>query len=533
MSTVRKSVRVGAAAFVAGLSLAGGPQALGVASADGRETDSAGISAGPADQTAGAGEAAPSKRSAASRTGRAAVSPADAAERSATDVADGAPWRSPRAPASASATAAVDSAPVRRLPRPGSADRAELPAAASTPTAASAASSDGTPPTPAIPAPSALPPLPALPAVPAAAPVPVGNAAAPPVGVGPGAAVQSPHPRALSTAAPSETARPARAGIVATALVRLAVSVDRAADQLSGLPASPLNAFLAGALQLVRRTLLPNIPDTPALSVGNAEVLDGDGPAMFTVTLDKAYDSPITLGYTTSSPDTDNAATPGADYTPVSGLLTFAPGETTKGVPVPITGGGKVATPKIFTLAIHPTLGSPEAAVLVDRVTLIGATGLLTASAPCPAAASSTGGGCGPSSTTPIPNTIKVSINRAPTLTYSVERWIAPINGEGGYYRRPGAVITPRASDPDGEAAEAYVASPPAAGDRVEPVAVQREGEGFRVRVRDDGRLGNVVFVVATDGIDTTTANQWIDRGGAFGSFTGATPPADLDSQRS
>jgi len=69
MSVVTSGVRVGAAAFVVGLSLAG-PQALGVANADTAATDSASVSAGPAEPGAVSGDQSSPSRAAAGRGGR-------------------------------------------------------------------------------------------------------------------------------------------------------------------------------------------------------------------------------------------------------------------------------------------------------------------------------------------------------------------------------------------------------------------------------------------------------------------------------
>ena len=69
MSVVTSGVRVGAAAFVVGVSLAG-PQALGVASADTAATDSASVSAEPAEPGAVSGDEGSPSRSGAGRGGR-------------------------------------------------------------------------------------------------------------------------------------------------------------------------------------------------------------------------------------------------------------------------------------------------------------------------------------------------------------------------------------------------------------------------------------------------------------------------------
>ncbi|SES37465.1 Calx-beta domain-containing protein [Actinokineospora terrae] len=60
----------------------------------------------------------------------------------------------------------------------------------------------------------------------------------------------------------------------------------------------------------------------------------GSGSAVFAVTLNAASPSPVTVNYATTA----LTATAGVDFTPVSGTVTFAPGETSKTVTVPLIG---------------------------------------------------------------------------------------------------------------------------------------------------------------------------------------------------
>jgi ELWxxDGT repeat protein len=66
------------------------------------------------------------------------------------------------------------------------------------------------------------------------------------------------------------------------------------------------------------------------LQEGNA----GSTSALFTVQLSGASTEPTTVHYSTA----DGTATAGSDYQATSGTLTFAPGETTKTIPVPVHG---------------------------------------------------------------------------------------------------------------------------------------------------------------------------------------------------
>jgi hypothetical protein len=168
----------------------------------------------------------------------------------------------------------------------------------------------------------------------------------------------------------------APAQAVAEVSIKVAQVIDLVNNWLTGLPANPISDFLSGALLLVRRAILPvtlqNLAVIPIVTVSDTdndtdqvvEAVEPEpgapGNAVFTVTLATAYQSEVVVHYETgsdSNPDTTDA-TPGQDYTPVSGMLTFAPGETTKQVSVPITGDLTPEQAESFTLryfAVAPT----------------------------------------------------------------------------------------------------------------------------------------------------------------------------------
>jgi Calx-beta domain/FG-GAP-like repeat len=100
---------------------------------------------------------------------------------------------------------------------------------------------------------------------------------------------------------------------------------------------------LAAADSISSVYVLPNdgnwvlAPQPPSISIGDATVTEGDlGSlnAVFTVTLSKASTQTVTVQYATA----DGSAISGADFTSVTGTLTFAPGETSKTIPVAVTG---------------------------------------------------------------------------------------------------------------------------------------------------------------------------------------------------
>lgn len=74
-----------------------------------------------------------------------------------------------------------------------------------------------------------------------------------------------------------------------------------------------------------------------SLSVGNATLLEGNAGttnAVVTVSLSAPTNKTVTVNYNTA----DGTARAGSDYNAVSGLLTFAPGQTTKTILVPVIG---------------------------------------------------------------------------------------------------------------------------------------------------------------------------------------------------
>lgn len=161
---------------------------------------------------------------------------------------------------------------------------------------------------------------------------------------------------------------------VAGATARLAQFFDVLNTMLPGAPANPVSEFLAGALLLVRRTLLPDVPTIPVVTVSGATVAEGTTGdpqrAVFTVTLGAEYDDPVTIRYATA----DLTATAGIDYTPVSGALVFAPGQTSQQVSVDILPDSADEAEETFALDIFPA----EAPGDLSSVILAAGTGVIT-----------------------------------------------------------------------------------------------------------------------------------------------------------
>ncbi|MGA9046102.1 Calx-beta domain-containing protein [Sulfuricurvum sp.] len=110
---------------------------------------------------------------------------------------------------------------------------------------------------------------------------------------------------------------------------------------------------------------LPSISISPT-TLSTTEGNSGTTNAIYTVTLSSSSTSTVTVNYTTA----DGTATAGSDFTIASGSLSFAPGETTKTIGVPIVGDTNGEPSETYTL----TLSSPVNATIVTAT----ATGTIT-----------------------------------------------------------------------------------------------------------------------------------------------------------
>lgn len=196
-------------------------------------------------------------------------------------------------------------------------------------------------------------------ASPSAAVQPAGGST-PPAVVGPtisavpAAAAPAIAPAGLTVPAANRAVLAPATHALSSAVIRFAQFLDSVTTTLPGSPANPVKELVSGALLLLRRTLLPGLPTVPIVTVGNTLVPEGTAgdpqTAAFTVTLKHAYTDTVTVRYAT----TDGTATAGADYTPVSGLLVFAPGETAKTLSVNIIPDSTFEEDQTFRLAVYP-----------------------------------------------------------------------------------------------------------------------------------------------------------------------------------
>ena len=98
--------------------------------------------------------------------------------------------------------------------------------------------------------------------------------------------------------------------------------------------------------------------DRPLFTVNDVTVNEGAGTMTFTVTRTGDATLNSTVAYTTAS----GTATSGTDFTAASGTLTFAPGETTKTITVPITNDAGFEGSETLTVI----LSSPTNALIWD-----------------------------------------------------------------------------------------------------------------------------------------------------------------------
>jgi hypothetical protein len=99
----------------------------------------------------------------------------------------------------------------------------------------------------------------------------------------------------------------------------------------------------------------------PQIKVTDARVTEGNtgsASATFTVTLSAGSDVPVTATYATA----DGTATAGSDYQAASGTLTFAPGETSETVTVPVNGDRLAEPNETFFIG----LSGPTNATIAD-----------------------------------------------------------------------------------------------------------------------------------------------------------------------
>ena len=103
------------------------------------------------------------------------------------------------------------------------------------------------------------------------------------------------------------------------------------------------------------------VPLPGQISIGDVTVSEGNSGqvnASFAVTLSSAATSPVTVQYATSQESSGNFATAGSDFTTSSGTLTFAIGESSKTINVPVLGDSRFEPSETFVVDLSNATGA-------------------------------------------------------------------------------------------------------------------------------------------------------------------------------
>ena len=135
------------------------------------------------------------------------------------------------------------------------------------------------------------------------------------------------------------------------------------------------SAGFAGS-QSATVTVLPIGSTASVLSIADASAPERAGSIPVVVTLTPPGTGPVTVDYKTVDGSGPRAAVAGTDYTAKSGTLTFAPGETTKTISIPITPYSFIQPNKTFQVVLSNasgatiTMSTATATILNDNAPL-------------------------------------------------------------------------------------------------------------------------------------------------------------------
>jgi len=143
----------------------------------------------------------------------------------------------------------------------------------------------------------------------------------------------------------------------------LANASNETAETFSVVLSSPTNGTISVGSATV--TIIADPPSPPAIaefSIDSVSVSDATNTnAVFTVTRSGDTSGTVSVQYTTQS----GGATAGTDFTPVSGTLTFTPGQTTATISVPILADSLGEAAETFTVVLSDATGG---AVIINAV---------------------------------------------------------------------------------------------------------------------------------------------------------------------
>jgi N-acetylneuraminic acid mutarotase len=103
-----------------------------------------------------------------------------------------------------------------------------------------------------------------------------------------------------------------------------------------------------GGLTFLSSAEIYNPPPVPSLSIDNSLAIEGEGVALFTVTLSAASTQSVTVNFAA----TDGTATAGVDFEGVAGTLTIAPGFTSQQLAVELAHDDEVEGTETFLVTL-------------------------------------------------------------------------------------------------------------------------------------------------------------------------------------
>lgn len=99
------------------------------------------------------------------------------------------------------------------------------------------------------------------------------------------------------------------------------------------------------------RGVVTIVDSSPRVSIWGFSASEADGYMYFSVELSTAYDLPVIVDYYTS----DGTAVAGQDYVATSGTVTFAPGETSKTIAIPLIADTIQEADEVFYVGLSNT----------------------------------------------------------------------------------------------------------------------------------------------------------------------------------
>ncbi len=123
-------------------------------------------------------------------------------------------------------------------------------------------------------------------------------------------------------------------------------------------------------------TIVPAGSTVPFISIADASVAKHAGTAPVAVTMTPAAAGTVTVDYATADGTDANGAKAGTNYTATSGTLTFAPGQTSKTINVPILANELYEPNRDFTVNLSNATGGSAIGVGSATVTIINDVGI-------------------------------------------------------------------------------------------------------------------------------------------------------------